>query len=359
MILARYLLLELTGPFLFGLSLFSGVLLLDKVFDIIDLLVNKGVSLALSVKIFTLFFPTVLSLSVPMSLLLACLLTFGRLSEDSEVTALRASGLSFVQILWPPLLLAAVLCALLTPFNTRWAPRSVSAFRTLYQEIANQDPLVKIEPGQFTPLRNLRLYAGKVDRVQNLLRDVWIYQSSEGTTQRVYAQTGVARSDARAFTLDLRDGQIERLSKAQPHDLVHIRFKHYTLQVPFAEVNDDHRRNLREFTSRELQRESLRRRAGGQPDGDIRAEYHLRYAISFAPLALALLGISLGMTLERGGRGVGFGAAVGVIFVYYVLLILGLNLAQKDAMPAVPALWMANAASLAAGAFLYRRRLSS
>jgi lipopolysaccharide export LptBFGC system permease protein LptF len=131
------------------------------------------------------------------------------------------------------------------------------------------------------------------------------------------------------------------------------------VQVPFAEVSDDRQRSLRERTSGDLTAEMRRRAQAGQPDSDLRAEYHLRFAVSFAPLALSLLGISLGMTLERGGRGVGFGAAVGVIFVYYVLLILGLHLAEKGAVPALPALWAANAVSLAAGLVLYRRRLAS
>ena len=265
MILARYLLLQLTGPFLFGLSLFSGVLLLDKLFDVVDLLVNKGVSLFLSVRIFALFLPTVLSLSVPMSLLLACLLAFGRLSEDNEVTALRASGVSFIQILGPPLALAAVLSDFLIPFNTRWAPRSMSGFRSLYHEIAQQDPLVKIEPGQFTAIRNIRLFAAQVDRNQNGLRRVWIYQYLEGFTQRIYAEAGAARTDARSFTLDLRDGQIERTSNTQPRDLVHIRFKRYTLQVPFLEAGDDHQKSWRERTSAELEEEMRPPPAGGHP----------------------------------------------------------------------------------------------
>src|SRR5687767_3496485 len=98
-ILPRYMLAQFFPPFLFGLALFSGVLLLDKLFDLVDLLVNKGVSFQLSLRIFILFLPTVLTLTVPMAMLLACLLTFGRLSEEQELTAMRASGLSYRQIL--------------------------------------------------------------------------------------------------------------------------------------------------------------------------------------------------------------------------------------------------------------------
>ncbi len=84
---------------------------------------------------------------------------------------------------------------------------------------------------------------------------------------------------------------------------------------------------------------------------------HLRFAIAASPLALALLGIPLGIALEKGGRGVGFGASIGVLFLYYLLLIFGLNLAEKDALPALPALWLPNLFMGAVGFILYHRRL--
>jgi lipopolysaccharide export system permease protein len=208
-ILARYLLAQFIPPFLFGLSLFSGVLLLDKIFDLIDLLINKGVPLALSAKIFMLFLPTVLSLSVPMSVLLACLLTFGRLSEDNEILALRSSGLSFRQILWPPLLFAALVAAALVPFNTQLAPRAMGQFRSIHHQIVKMDPL-QIEAKQFVSLRNIRLYAGEVNRDRKLLKEVWLYRLFPDYTERVYAPNGKWDSDDRQLSLTLLNGQIER-----------------------------------------------------------------------------------------------------------------------------------------------------
>ena len=136
MILARYILFQFLPPFFFGLSLFTGVLVLNKVFDLLDLLINKGATFAVSLKVFVLFLPTILSLSVPMSMLLACLLTFGQLSEDNEIIALRASGLSFRQILWPPLAFAVLVSFSLIPFNTQLAPAAMNQFRALFHKIA-------------------------------------------------------------------------------------------------------------------------------------------------------------------------------------------------------------------------------
>lgn len=358
MILARYLLTQFIPPFLFGLSLFSGVLLLDKIFDLIDLLVNKGVPLALSAKIFSLFLPTVLSLSVPMSVLLACLLTFGRLSEDNEILALRSSGLSFRQILWPPLLLAALIAVALVPFNTQLAPRAMGQFRSIHHQIVKMDPL-QIEPNQFVSLRNIRLYAGEVVRDKKLLKNVWLYRLFPDYTERVYAPNGKWDSNDRQLNLTLLNGQIERFSRDPAEDFLHIAYKTYGITVPLMTPTDERSRNWREHTSVELRRELQQRTLLQAPTGEIRSEYHLRYAIAFAPLALALVGVPLGMTLERGGRGVGFSAAVGVLFVYYLLLVMGMNLAEKEKVPPPAALWMANAVATVAGLVLFRRRLST
>jgi hypothetical protein len=103
------------------------------------------------------------------------------------------------------------------------------------------------------------------------------------------------------------------------------------------------------ITTPELRREINRRSIINLPLGELRSEYHLRFSLAFAPLALALIGIPLGMTIERGGRGVGFGAAVLVLFFYYLLLVMGMNLADRESIPAVPALWMANGVTTLGG----------
>ncbi|MBI4396348.1 MAG: LptF/LptG family permease [Elusimicrobia bacterium] len=357
MILARYMLSQFFPPFLFGLALFSGVLLLDKLFDLMDLLINKGVSIAVSAKMLMLFMPTVLSLSVPMSILLACLLTFGRLSEDNEITAMRASGLSFPQILWLPFLTAVLISVLMIPFNAVLAPKAINGFRNLYHTLLTSDPLVKIEPKQFIKLQNFHIFVRSVGKDRKSLSDIWLYQLFQDHVQRIYAKQGSARISEDNFSLSLQDGQIERISYVTPKDLMHIQFATYDVSIPFLSTEKQRGRSWREFSVPELRLEIQKRKETGNTSGEVEAEMHLRFAIAFSPLALALLGIPLGIALERGGRGVGFGASIGVLFMYYLLLIMGLNLAEKNVLPALPALWIANTAMLALGAFLYRKRL--
>src|SRR5258708_38821472 len=107
-ILSRYILKEFLGNLFLGLLIFTFVLLLDHLFELADLLLNKGVGIWLTLKLLFLLLPSSLSLTLPMSTLLATLLTFGRLSENSEITAVRASGLSAWSYVKMPIIMALI-----------------------------------------------------------------------------------------------------------------------------------------------------------------------------------------------------------------------------------------------------------
>ncbi len=123
-ILSRYILKEFLGNLGVGLLIFTFVLLLDRFFEIVDILINKGGSFWLTAKLLFLLLPSTLSLTMPMACLLAALLTFGRFAETSEIVAMRASGLTAGSYIKTPYVAAVVIVLLLIPFNSYWAPRS-------------------------------------------------------------------------------------------------------------------------------------------------------------------------------------------------------------------------------------------
>src|ERR1700733_5237518 len=151
-ILSRYILREFLGNLLLGLLIFTFVLLLDHLFELADLLLNKGVGIVLTLKLLFLLLPSSLSLTLPMSTLLAVLLTFGRLSENNEITAIRASGLAAWNYSKTPLIAALVTVLFLIPFNTLWAPRAHASFRKLYLQVLQRNPLIRIEEKTFVEI---------------------------------------------------------------------------------------------------------------------------------------------------------------------------------------------------------------
>ena len=118
--LFRYLIAEVIPPFFFGLLAFTFILLIGRLLKLIELVVTRGVPLLQIGKLFSLILPTFLELTVPMAFLLAILLGLGRMSNDQELLAMKASGVSPQQVLWPIALLAAII-ALMTLALTMFA----------------------------------------------------------------------------------------------------------------------------------------------------------------------------------------------------------------------------------------------
>lgn len=357
MTLAFYFFRQFFPPFVFGSFLFLFVLLLDRLFDIIDLVFNKGVQVLVVGKLFLLFIPTVLPLTFPMAALLACLLTFGRLSEENELSAVRAAGISLTKVLWIPLFFGLLLSLVMVPFNTNVAPWANRGFRVIYEKIANADPLINIEARKFFSIKNIKIFADKVDKKSQNLKNLFIYQmgQSDGFFERIYAESGTVVSGKEAFQLNLKNGQLEKFDAKVPRQLLHTSFDTYQINLSMNKDENSQSTRFRNFSSTELQRMIKDLKLRGLPTYSLQAEYSLRFAIAFAPLAFILMGLPLATVLKRGGRGFGFGVSIVVIFVYYTFLIFGLTMAEKGAMNAHLALWMGNLTCFATSGFLMFR----
>lgn len=357
MTLTLYIFRRFIPPFLFGAFLFMFVLLLDKFFDLLDLIFNKGVHLLIVGKIFLLFLPTLVPLTFPMGVLLACLVTFGNLSEENELTAIRAGGISLIKVFWLVPAFALVLSVAMVPFNTRIAPLSSQAFRTLYEKIIQADPLINIEEKKFFSIRNIRLFAERVDNDTSRLQNIFVYQIPEDDrpADRIFADRGRVETSPTDFRLILQKGQLQRFDPNYPTRLTHASFQTYEITVPLNVEKMTNTTRYRNIPSRELKELVEDLKSKNLPTAPIEAENSLRYAIAFAPLALVLVGIPLATVLRRGGRSFSFGVTIVLIFVYYLMLILGLTLAEKNVLPPDPALWIGNAVCVLAGAWFVRK----
>lgn len=357
MTLSLYFFQQFIPPFLFGTVLFLFVLLLDRLFDIIDLIFNKGVALLVVGQLFGLFIPTILPLTLPMACLLACLVTFGRMSEENELSAVRAAGISLFRVLWLPPLFALILSLGMIPFNTQIAPWANRGFRTVYEKIANADPLLNVQPKKFFPIKNIKLFAQTVDKESQQLHNLFVYQAGQAghLEERIFARTGVIESMPSAFTLFLTKGQLQRFDPTNPKILLHTTFDTYRINMPINRDETSTSIRFRNYSSPNLRNMISDLKKQGMSTFALEAEYNLRLAIAFAPLALALIGIPLATILRRGGRSFGFGVSIVVIFTYYTLLIFGLTMAEKGLLPAPLALWIGNGICLIAASILIRR----
>ena len=180
-ILRSYILKQHLVPFLLGFGVITFILEMDVLVDYLDLVVNRGVALGVVAQLFALSLGYIVALSVPCAVLVAVLMTFGRLSQDNEITALRASGINLGNVLLGPLAAAVVLAVGLTLFNNHVLPATNHAFANLLVDIGRMRPTVKLQEGVFiTDFPGYNLLVQSVNGRTNEMHGVTIYQTNPG-----------------------------------------------------------------------------------------------------------------------------------------------------------------------------------
>jgi len=356
-ILSRYILKEFLGNLLLGLLIFTFVLLLDHLFELIDMLLNKGVGLWLTLELLGLLLPSSLSLTLPMSTLLATLLTFGRLSENNEITAVRASGMNSWSYVKTPLGVALAASLFLIPFNTSWAPRAHAAFRQLYLQVLKRNPLVRIEEKTFVEIGDYHLFVERKDPKTKLMSGVTIYKLPvSGAPLRIFAEHGTATVDSvQGLTFYLQDGRIEQVDANDPTRWVYTEFKQYQFNIPLMKSQPGSERALEEMDNVELHEEIDRLKVKHLPFPILACQVHLRWALAITPLLFTLLAIPLAIRVHRGGRSIGFGLSLLIMVIYYVLVMGGTGAGQRGLWPPWFAVWMGNGVLLACASVFYLR----
>jgi lipopolysaccharide export system permease protein len=360
-IVHRYIFRELLVPFLFGLSVFTFVLLIARLLRLIELVVNRGVPAWNIVKIFAYIVPAFLEVTIPMAMLLAIIVAFGRLSADSELTAFRSSGLSLYQLMTPVVIfvvLAGVITAGLTVWARPWGNRSL---RSALFEIAKSRASAGIRQQVFNDeFPGLVIYTEEIDPTTDTLRHVLISDDrDERQRNRIFAREGVMVSDKATETvmLRLKDGFIQT-TDARRGTEYQTEFQSYDVNLDLRRaLAGDHERehDPKEMPLAELESTIAAKEAAGTAAGLEKAEYHRRFALPFACLVFGLVAVPLGIQPARGVRARGFAVSIVLIFCYYILLSAGQAMAEQRLLPAPVGLWLPNVVFVVFGAYVFRQ----
>lgn len=236
-ILPLYILRQHLVPFLLGLGVVTFILMMDVVFDHLNLLINQGVPTLTVLQLFGLALGFIIALAVPCAVLIATLMAFGRMSQDNEITAMRASGIHLFSGMIPPLLAALGMSVGLTLFNNRVYPDMNHAYANLLIDIGRMRPTVRLQEGVFIEdFAGYNLLVRSVNGQTNELRGVTIYQLNPGgQPTTILAERGFLSytRDGRTAVLELSDGEIHEVPKEaggarRYHRLV---FKQHTIFI--------------------------------------------------------------------------------------------------------------------------------
>jgi len=261
-ILRNYILRLHLVPFLLGFGVVTFILEMDVLFDYLDLVVNRGVAVGVVAQLFALSLGYIVALSAPCAVLIAVLMTFGRLSQDNEIIALRASGVNMAGILLGPLGASAILAVGLTLFNNHVLPETNHAFANLLIDIGRMRPTVHLQEGVFiTDFPGYNLLVQSVNGRTNEMRGVTIYKLNPGAPPTtIIAKRGTLSytPDGRTAVLRLRDGEIHEIPSEEGGSRRYRRMVFTTHVIYIAGAGGLLERSVRDQRSdRELSARSL------------------------------------------------------------------------------------------------------
>ncbi len=353
-IINRYLMREITGIFVLGLTIFTLVLLMGRMVKLMEMVVANGVPLAEVLRLIVLLLPSFLVLTIPMAFLLAVLLAFGRLSSDNEITVLKASGLSLGALL-PPVLLTAGAAALLTLFiSVEAVPWGNTGFKQMTMDVARKYAASAIRERIFRDdLPGIVLYVDQYDEARRTMQRVMIQDSRDQERPlTIFAQSGLISSDDSTGVLRilLKNGTIHTQRK---DDYRLISFGEYLLTAESGRSTPLVRTEM-DLGIGELRNAIASSKLPPQTRLKMATELHSRFAFPFATFVFAILALPLGLSNRRSGKGSGFTISILILLVYYVLLSFLRTLAEKGGISPVLAVWLPNLIFLSIGLLLLR-----
>jgi len=358
-ILDRYLLREIIGPFFMVLFILTFVLLIGRILQIMDLLVNKGVGFSQILLLLAYLMPSFLIRTVPISLLAAVLMGLGRLSADNELIVMKASGIPLSRIARPVLAFAVAATLFTASMAVFFSPASSHAMRSLLFEIARQKAGIGIKEKVFNDrFKDIVLYAEKIDPRGDFMENVFISDNRllrEPTV--ITARKAFLVSDPDRMTLSLRlvDGSSHQADPGKG-SYKKMDFRTYDLNLDLSgdlEQEAPDRRKSTEMGVSELIREMGKRNPGTAEGRELRIELHKKFTLPLSCFLFALVGIPLSMGRHRSGKARGFSLAIMVVLVYYVLQIGVESLGEEGRLPAVAGAWLPDAVFAVAGGILF------
>ena len=362
-IINRYLIREFLPPFGINLFFFSFIFLITKILEITNLVVNYQVSLVSFLMLLAYSMPFFLAFITPMSVMMAVLLTFLRMSGDNELVALKACGLNPHRFLVPVLafcFMGWLLTTFITTVGLPWANRS---YYGLAVELAQThvDAVIK-ERSFIDRFQGLMLYVNQVDLQNRTMKDVFIEdQRNPSVNNIIVAPRGRITSDPKeqVIRLTLHNGAINQVALADQSAHV-ISFETYQMNLDLKEMLSEDvtkRKPVDEMSVAELRKHLISTKGQGKAYYKALMKYHEKFALPFACLALGLVAIPLGMQARRGARSTGTVMGILLFLSYYIMLTVGWSFGESGTLPPVVGMWTPNIVLGGIGIFLYIRMI--
>lgn len=335
-----YLTRQVLLTLLMTVAVFTFVLLLTNLLkEILTMLVNHQATPWILLKAITLLIPFVMAFALPMGMLTAALLVFGRFSADQELTAARASGVSLLSLITPVLLLSVILSAVCGLFNLEIGPRCRVAYKEMLYSVGIQSTANFVEEGRFMNFPGWVLYAS--EKKGNHLRDVRLYERDKDSIKRsISAEDGTFVIDpvARTLSVTLTNAVVVMRIRNETSDTNSASTTPNTRLREWQSTTADLWENppvslgtsdpsgqkpkLSDMTFLQLMAEIREQEEVGIDATPAQVQLHRQVAFSFACFGFTMIGIPLGVRAHRRETTIGIALALVLVLIYYSFIIL-------------------------------------
>ena len=346
-ILTRYISWEVFSHGVIGAALFTFVIFMRDVSRILELVVRNSAPIPSVAEIFFLTVPTALTFTLPMGVLVGILIGLSRMAADSEVTALRASGVGAWRFVGIVSIFAGGALVVSLVNNVFVAPRSAAALANLQNSLKTSQISFEIQPRVFyEDLKGYVLYVQDVQPASRaaVWRNVFLADISNPAAPKItLAQRAVVVTENDALRLHLENGSQQETDPANPDQYTVSTFDQTDIPIALPATET---RVSREFLPvAELKTSEILASARKSDVGKARwywIEFHRRLALASSCIVLMLVGIPLGLSSKKGGKSTGFVLTILLVFLYYFSLSAGIAFARQGKVPPALGVWGAD-----------------
>jgi LPS export ABC transporter permease LptG/LPS export ABC transporter permease LptF len=358
-ILTRYILKEVLSHALIGGAIFTFVLFIRYLPSLLELVVRNSSALGSVVEIVLALLPDIFTVTIPMAVLVGILLGLSRLAADSEVTAMRASGMGvwrFVRIVG---IVAIAAWAVSFANSMYFAPRATAAMLNLEKSLANGQVSAEVQPRVFyEDFRNYVLYVQDVRAGVGAAnwRGIFLADVTDPDAPKITTadRATVVSGPNQSILMRLRDGTEHQTVDSEPGNYTVSTFEKTDLPLQ-AGAQTSVRLGHSDTPILAMTLHQLLAHTHGRNGELYEIEFQKRLAYPAACLVLMLVGVPLGISSRRGGKSAGFVLTIALVFIYYFLSSTGTALARQHKIPAFIGVWEANLIFSVCGVVLLRQ----
>ena len=341
-ILRNYILKECLLPFTISISVLTSVFLLGYLPQLANKVINKGVSLVAISKIFLYYIPILLGYTLPIACLVTVILTFGRLSAENEILAMRASGVYLRKLLMPLFIIGITLSLLVHILNDRIIPMAYDAQTRTLQETGSQNPTALLEPGSF--INAFDKYVVFIYRIENNhLFGIRIYQpQTNKPTRTIIAQEGefVKVPNQDKLLLKLINGTSDEPDLKNPNNFYKLNFHNSFITMDLSKKQSKSDKKPKAMTLKELDQKIKELKSLSIDPSPLITEYHRRLAWAFTPLLFILLGFPFAVITHKRAKSANILFAILFAAPYYILSLACQGFATQNIMNPALTMWI-------------------